>query len=351
MMASTVVDASDEPSERDTARHLRAEFRGSASDYFRIWIAHMCLSALTLGLYAPWAAVRMKQYLYTHTLLDGEPFRYDAPPFVILIGRIVTTGFFAVTYGIAWLAPQLQWVVSLSLLLALPAIVVRANRFDARYTAYRNLRFRFAGSYGGALGSFFGAALLGCTLVGLPWAYRRVKLYMVRQWSFGGVRARLSLRARRLLVPFLIGGMLWGAGAACALALLVWGMHGRELVPNWVLPGVILPLYLGHLAAFSILQASAANLVWRGTRLGPLRFRSTLRARDLALLYLTNAAAVLASFGLLIPWATVRLARYRAAHLSATLFGDWSELSQAESTPIGAVGSEMAQSLFLEVPV
>ena len=351
MTVSTLADAGEQPGQGEGSRCLALQFRGSASEYFRIWIAQMCLSALTLGLYAPWAAVRLKQYLYAHTLLDSEPFRYDAPPFAILVGSLVTTGLFFGIYAIAWLAPQLHWLVSLSVLLALPAIVVRANRFDARYTAYRNRRFGFAGSYGGALESFFAAALLGCTLVGLPWAYRRVKLYIVRQWSYGGVRARLSFRATRLFVPFLLGGVLWGVGAACALALLVWGMHGRELVPDWVLPGVVLPLYLDHIAAFSLLQASAAKLVWRGTRLGPLTFRSTLRARDLAFLYLTNAAAVVASFGLLIPWATVRLARYRAAQFSATLSGDWSEFSEAESTSVGAVGSEIAGSLFLDLPV
>ncbi|HEY8947102.1 MAG TPA: YjgN family protein [Polyangiaceae bacterium] len=351
MTTSLLAAGLGELDEGARSRRLRVEFRGSASDYFRIWIAHTCLSALTLGIYGPWAKVRMKQYLYGNTLLDGVPFQYDAPPLAILVGRLVTVCLLLVSYAGTALAPQVRVLLSLALLVALPWIVVSSNRFEAHYTSYRGVRFRFAGSYAGALRTFLGAALLACTLVGLPWAYRRVKGYLVRQWSHGGVRARLSLRATRLFRPALAAGLLGVVGALCTAALFIWGVRGKGYVPEWVVPVSLLPLYLASILACSVLRAGAANLVWRGTRLGPLRFRTTFRGGELALIYFVNAIAVVASLGLLIPWAAVRLARYRAENFGVVLDGDWSEFSGDTTTPVGAVGNELAQALDIGLPV
>lgn len=332
-------------------RRLTVEFCGSASEYFRIWIAHLCLSVLTLGVYWPWARVRIKQYLYHHTRVDGSPFRYDAPPFAILVGELVATGLLLGSYLLTAFAPETAGFVWFLLLMAVPWIIVSANRLEANYTSYRGLRFRFWGSYGSALGALFGAAVLACTVVGLPWAYRQFKVFLVKNWSYGGVRAQLFLHGSRLVRPALAAGLIWAFGTGCALTSLVWGMQGHQVVSDWVLPATVLPFYLAHTLALSVFQAGAANRVWGGTRLGPLRFRSSLRGRELALLYLTNTVAVLGSFGLLVPWAGARLARYRANHLAVTIDGSWAEFTAADSPPAGALGSEMAQSLGIELPV
>jgi uncharacterized membrane protein YjgN (DUF898 family) len=267
------------------------------------------------------------------------------------VGRLVTGCLLLGSYAGTALAPQVRVLFSFALLVALPWIVVSSNRFEAHYTSYRGVRFRFAGSYAGALRTFLGAALLACTFVGLPWAYRRVKVYFVRQWSHGGIRARLSLCASRLFRPALAASLLGVIGALCTSALFIWAVRGKGYVPDWVVPASLLPLYLATLLAFTVLRTSAANLVWRGTRLGPLRFRTTFRGRELALIYLVNAIAVIASLGLLIPWAAVRLARYQAENFCVILTGDWIEFSDDATTPVGAVGNELAQALDIGLPV
>jgi uncharacterized membrane protein YjgN (DUF898 family) len=55
------------------------------------------------------------------------------------------------------------------------------------------------------------------------------------------------------------------------------------------------PIYAGYVLAFAYIQARSGNLVWNHTRLGPLRFQSTLRCGDLLKLYVTNALGIVAS--------------------------------------------------------
>src|SRR5690606_1606341 len=63
------------------------------------------------------------------------------------------------------------------------------------------------------------------------------------------------------------------------------------------------------------LKARTANLVLGSTRIGPHQLVSNQRTRDILFLYFTNALALVFSLGLLIPWAKIRLARYRFEHL------------------------------------
>jgi uncharacterized membrane protein YjgN (DUF898 family) len=77
----------------------------------------------------------------------------------------------------------------------------------------------------------------------------------------------------------------------------------------------ILLVYALLLVPVAYTRARVANLVYGGTIIGPHELRSNQRARDLLKLYITNALGVIATLGLLMPWAKIRLARYRAEHL------------------------------------
>jgi uncharacterized membrane protein YjgN (DUF898 family) len=67
----------------------RAEFLGSGSEYFRIWIVNLLLSVLTVGIYSAWAKVRREQYFHRATRLAGAAFDWDASPIAILRGRVL----------------------------------------------------------------------------------------------------------------------------------------------------------------------------------------------------------------------------------------------------------------------
>jgi uncharacterized membrane protein YjgN (DUF898 family) len=72
---------------------------------------------------------------------------------------------------------------------------------------------------------------------------------------------------------------------------------------------------LAFLIVAAYLTTALTNLVWNHTEIDGNRFHSELRAPYMAWLYLSNTIAIVGSLGLLIPWAAIRLARYRTQKL------------------------------------
>ena len=71
---------------------MRAEFCGSGSEYFRIWVVNLLLTLATVGIYSAWAKVRREQYFHRATRLAGTSFDWDARPLSILRGRLLAVG-------------------------------------------------------------------------------------------------------------------------------------------------------------------------------------------------------------------------------------------------------------------
>src|SRR5262249_422411 len=82
----------------------RFEFRGSASEYFGIWIVNLALTFVTFGIFSAWAKVRRERYFNGNTWVAGAPFEYLANPLNILKGRIVAL----IAFGAYVLLGQVQ---------------------------------------------------------------------------------------------------------------------------------------------------------------------------------------------------------------------------------------------------
>jgi len=109
-------------------------------------LVNIILSVITLGIYSAWATVRRKQYFYGNTKLLGSSFEYLASPVKILKGRIIVAGFFILYSAISTIAPIISGIMSLVFILILPWLIVRSLVFNARNSAFRNIRFGFKGS-------------------------------------------------------------------------------------------------------------------------------------------------------------------------------------------------------------
>ena len=129
-----------------SANIVPIEFNGSAGEYFKIWIVNVLLTILTLGIYSAWAKVRNKRYFYGNTQLQGSSFEYTAQPLTILKGRMIAAGIIVVYVTAITFYPSTEPLFWLAFLIALPWLVVSSLRFNARNSAYRNVRFDFAAS-------------------------------------------------------------------------------------------------------------------------------------------------------------------------------------------------------------
>jgi uncharacterized membrane protein YjgN (DUF898 family) len=115
--------------------------------------------------------------------------------------------------------------------------------------------------------------------------------------------------------------------------------QNRRILDDFVLVAIA-PMYGGYVLALAFVRARSGNLVWNSTRLGPVRFQSTLRMWGLAKIYLTNALAIIASAGLLIPWAVIRTLKYRVNKMSVSTGTGFAEFHGGEAKSVSSAGAE-----------
>jgi len=80
-----------------------------------------------------------------------------------------------------------------------------------------------------------------------------------------------------------------------------------------------------------------------------MRLRGTLRARRLAWLYVSNIVAVLLTLGLATPWATIRVAAYRADNLHARANAPLETYLSGVSPRATATASEVSDLFDVDV--
>ena len=330
---------------RPRRRTLTFAFTGSAKEYFGIWIVNTLLRIVTLGFYSPWAKVRKRRYFYGNTLLDGVPFDYLGDPWAILKGWLLA-GLFFTLYS---LASRVNPLASSSLMLlflgVFPWVVVRSRIFNLRNTSHRNIRFGFNPDYREAYRVFLWWQLLLPFTLGIlaPYIYYRQKRFLVENSRYGTTPFRFHATPGeyfRIFLPLVILVPLTCI-AAVAIVIVKPGPFAAAF-PGLLFAG-------GYLASALYVRTALTNLTWSATSLGNHRFSCKLRVRDLLWIYFSNAAAVVCTLGLMAPWATVRLLRYRLERLTATGTGGLDVIFAAKEREVGAAPEELGDMLGFDL--
>src|SRR5262249_28864866 len=131
-------------------------------------------------------------------------------------------------------------------------------------------------------------------------------------------------------------------GAVMAAA----GKHAGSMTTFYALTGLI---YLIYFLVFVFIASRVINLTYNSAMLEGVRLRSSVRARDLARLSLLDTLAILPSRGMLIPWAMIGMARYRASRLVLVAEGDLDALKSESEGQVSAVGAEMDHVFDLDI--
>lgn len=351
-------------------QELALEFRGSPREYFKIWIVNLCLTLLTLGIFSAWAKVRKKRYLYAHTTLDGTPFQYLAQPVPILKGRLIAAAGFLIYYLSRNLFTfLLPWVLGVALIAA-PWVIARSSAFKARYSAFRNMTFHFDAGYRATLKTLYAWGLIPAMAVGIilsrngtPWVlgvsslifgiafpfwFCRLKKFIIEHMQFGGRPGAFSATGGQFFGIYFKAGLIM-AGLSVPMGvftmILASGEHGI-----WVL-SYLGPLwgYASYAVSYAFIRSRSLNLAWNTTQVGPLRFSASMKARDLVVLYLTNALGIIVSAGLLIPWAVLRTLKYRIDHLQVVREGLLEEFKGSDTGSVAALGAETMDFFDLDL--
>ena len=325
------------------------EFRGSALDYFGIWSTNLLLTILTLGIYSPWATVRKRKYLYGSTCLLNAPLDYHARPTAILIGRLIAV---LLLLFIALLSffPELETWFLFLLALATPFLVVLAYRFNFRNTSWRQLRFEFQGRGTSAFLPYFVWPVLAIMTFGLLLPYMRFRQlqYTTDNMEFCKQRFHFSGRARTLY-KFYILALIAVFLVICAYLFTLANpayYHWRVSVVLGLITFFVIPIAV-HVAEL--------RYRYNHTRFGKdmARFRTTISIAGMLWIYVTNLLAIIFSFGLAIPWATIRMLRYRISRIQ--VYCESEEridmmISEAEKEA-SAIGAEIMDGLDMSAGI
>ena len=319
------------------------EFSGTTGEFFKIWIVNICLSIVTLGIYSAWAKVRTKQYFYGHTTLDGSSFEYTARPLQILQGRILAFIVFASYSLLGQFFPPAAIIMALLILPFIPWIILRALQFNAYNTRYRNIRFGYDGSYWAVALNFMLLPLLGAFSFGLawPWVQCRQQRYLVDNARFGGSQFASELSTGAFYKIYLV---VFGLGiiAAALVFLLTTFMPFLGFFSGLL----ILPLYY---LAFVFIKVQVTNMTLNNSELAGHHFDSQLKTGAFFKLLFINSCAILLTLGLAIPWAKIRMARYRAESTAVLVSGDLDSFIRGSQEEDAAFGEEMSDMMDIEL--
>jgi uncharacterized membrane protein YjgN (DUF898 family) len=352
-------------------RTERIEFTGDGAEYFRIWIVNLALTIVTVGIYSAWAKVRRLRYFYGSTRLAGAVFEYHGQPLQILKGRLIAVAFL-VPYAIFnRTAPLVGSLFALALLFLYPFVIVRSRQFHLRMSSWRNLRFGFDSTYGGAVKIYLLLPLLVGITLGLYYpAWHRAKdrfltansRYGTTHFEFdaktGGYYAAYALTSLvflgALVALLVVYGVLGAAGALAGLDVFKHLLTTTDPVARTriaMMLGVTVWIFIvpgpGLLAA-AMFRVRTLNVAQNGISLAGNRVASSLAFWSFYWLLLSNLLLIVVTLGLFTPWATVRVARYQFEHLQVQVNGSLDQFVAAPTDASGAAGEGFTDLLNVD---
>lgn len=353
---------------------LPFSFTGTGGEYFRIWIVNVFLTIITLGIFSAWAKVRRNQYFYRNTWLDDANFDYHGNPVAILKGRILAL-VLLVAYNMSVKVSLTVFAIVLALIgLIMPVLLVKSFRFRALNTSYRGLRFGFSANLKDAYKTFLALPIL--TLITLyilaPFTHQRIKKFQHEHSKFGTTPFNFDAPVKSFYKIYGMLALLYIGLFVVTVGLIPFfelgKIAGYPTKAAIVMTLIFIVFVTMALAIAPYLIARFQNLVWNHTTLGaqsifssstafnpddqvqePHRFESTVQARKLLGIFITNFIGVIFTLGLFKPFADIRLARYRLSQMTLIANGSLQDFISEQQDNVGAFGQEAAELFDLDI--
>lgn len=330
-------------------RHVGFVFSGEGYEYFKIWIVNILLTVVTLGLYAPWAKVRNTQYFYGNTSLESASFAFTADPVKMLIGRLIALGILLAVIATGFFVPGMGVLLGLALLFVFPWVVNRTLAFYARNTTYRNIRFRFVGTYGKALAAFLGWPLLAGLTFGLlsPYALYKQQRFFAENHRYGNKSFNFTARPGDYYVLCVISIVIVLVGF---LVFVMGGAAGALASGTGALAALgSLGFALSYAASALYFMTGMQNLLYNNLTLSSHDFKANYKVVSYGVVMATNFLFTLLTLGLFIPWAKVRMARYAAEHTAVDVAEDLDKFAAISQPDESAFGEEFGDVFDMDV--
>ena len=323
------------------SRRYAIEFTGSGREYFNIWIVNLLLSVLTLGIYSAWAKVRRLQYFYRNTRIADASFEYHGLPMAILKGRIIAF-IILMLYSLAGRYNLLLGLAAAALIgLVMPWLIVRSLRFKLHYSSYRGLRFAFVGSDKAAYRVFLLNPILAAITVYLlvPFAHQRIKQYQHRNSKFGNTFFTFGATV----------GSFYRVYLKALLAALLLGILVVFLAKLFMLRFIVFLIPVIFICIAVYMAVALPNLIWNATGLGDHAFYCNLRMRPYLWIGFTNLLGIIVTLGLFVPFAQVRMLRYKLECMGLIGMGDLAGFVAGQTQEVSALGQETSEIFNMDI--
>ncbi len=332
--ASPIENSNNPP---QASKILSLEFRGDGMEYFKIWIVNILLTIVTLGIYSAWAKVRNNRYFYSNLYLNNDNFRYLADPITILKGRLIALAALIAYYAATIFFPIVAAILAIILIFAIPYFINQSVAFNNRMSSYKNIQFRFKGSYGQAFMVIYVWPILGMLTLGIlyPLALLKANEYFVRNSSYGTSHFKFNATYKDYGMIFLTAlGIMLVVGIPIALI--------TYFVPAL---GIISPLLfiVMYFALIVYALVSFTNLFYASLSLVEHKFEANLTITGQAKVILINLLLTIVTLGLYLPAAKVRMTKYICSCITMHTNGCLDKFSAAEKENISALGEEFGQ--------
>lgn len=322
-------------------------FKGSGFEYAKIYFVNLALTILTLGIYSAWAKVRNKRYFYGNTSLDGSSFDYHASPIQILKGRLLIVGLFFVYMITVQVAPITAPFFVLAFFALVPWAIMRSVQFNMQNTSYRQIRFGFDGKLSNMfsyyillpIASFFTLFLL------YPFAVFKQKYYLANKSRFGQTSFKFDGRSKEFYMAYLA---VIGVGILFLISVFVLlGTSAQVVVAAMA---IYMFFAFGALLGMTYINTRITNYVYSNLSLNDIKFKAAISFWRVLWIYLGNAILIMLTLGIYIPWAKVRIARYKLSCF--TVYGD--DLGghiAAEASNAKAIGEEFSDVMDIDIGI
>ncbi len=333
-------------------------FTGTGGEYFRIWIVNLLLTIVTLGIYSAWAKVRRVQYFNRNTWLNGSSFDYHGTPIAILKGRILAVSLFVLYNITIHSMPKVGLVIALMIALVMPLLLVKSFRFRLYNTSYRGLRFGFFGSVKSAYMKFLVLPIFTLLTLYLlaPFTHQRIKAYQHGNSRFGQTEFAFDATAGSFYKIYFQAFLMFAALTGLSILAITTLFHmpmapqpGNKNSMIFFIMAIYGLLIVGGLLIVPFFISRLQNLIWSHTTLGPHRFASTISARGIMWIILSNFIGIILTLGLFKPFADIRMARYRVEHMALVPDGDLEAFIADEQQHEDASGTEAAEIFDVDI--
>ena len=244
-------------------------------------------------------------------------------------------------------------------------LIVRSRMFNMRYTTYRNIRFSFQPAYAESYKTIFLYGFLAIITLGAaaPYAHFKRSSFVVGNTRYGNLDFKLGDIAGKFYFAYFIGACL-GLLMLGPLIAMIMQLSGslttgsEDLGESQQFVMTLLPAFAG-LIFYYVIGKTVAALVLRITTNNTAisgesgshehRMYCDWSLPGMLWINVTNLLALVASIGLLTPWAQMRTLKYQLDHTWLDVSADIEAVVAGQAEKVSSIGEEIGDVFDVDI--